>query len=349
MNSAPCWDSYPLLRESPQGRAWLTIQANLGLAPATVEAYGRALEDYFAFSARVGTCPLSAKRDHIALYVHDLTSRPNRRGSKILTLDSGAGLANATMQQRLTAVRLFYDYLMEEGLRASNPVGRGRYTPGKGFGGHRDRGLLPRYTKLPWIPNEEQWAQVLEATRKAPLRTRVMFALAYDAALRREEICTLATHDIDPAHRLLTIRAEQTKNRQSRTIPYSETTGALYAQYLQARRQVSRARGPLFLSESRRNYAAPITIWTWSKVIEGIAERAGVPQFTTHTLRHLCLTDLARAGWDLHEIATFAGHRNTDTTLQYIHLSGRDLAKKLEQGMAEIHAWRLQNMAEVLS
>src|SRR5204863_9955268 len=92
-----------------------------------------------------------------------------------------------------------------------------------------------------------------------------------------------------------------------------------------------------------------ISIWTWSKAIEEIAERAGVAQFTTHTLRHLCLTDLARAGWDLHEIATFAGHRSTDSTLQYIHLSGRDLAKKLEQGMAEIHAWRLQNMTEVLS
>jgi site-specific recombinase XerD len=38
--------------------------------------------------------------------------------------------ANATLQQRLVAVRLFYDYLVEEGVRESNPVGRGRYTAG---------------------------------------------------------------------------------------------------------------------------------------------------------------------------------------------------------------------------
>ncbi len=94
--------------------------------------------------------------------------------------------------------------------------------------------------------------------------------------------------------------------------------------------------------------AHPISIWTWSKVIEGIADRSGVLQFTTHTLRHLCLTDLARADWDLHEIATFAGHRNPHTTLLYIHLSGRDLAKKFEQGMAAIHTWRVQMLAEVL-
>lgn len=175
-----------------------------------------------------------------------------------------------------------------------------------------------------------------------------MFALAYDAGLRREELCTLSTHDLDPAHRLLHIRAEHTKGRRARTVPYSEATGILYMAYLGHRRVISRERGPLFLSESRRNYAHPISIWTWSKVIEGIADRSGVSQFTTHTLRHLCLTDLARANWDLHEIATFAGHRNPQTTLLYIHLSGRDLAKKLEQGMAAIHTWRMQMLAEVL-
>jgi integrase len=61
------------------------------------------------------------------------------------------------------------------------------------------------------------------------------------------------------------------------------------------------------------------------------------------------LTDLARAGWDLHEIAQFAGHRHPETTLQYIHLSGRDLREKLERGMAAIHAWRTATTAETLT
>jgi integrase len=115
--------------------------------------------------------------------------------------------------------------------------------------------------------------------------------------------------------------------------------------YLTHRQTISRARGPLFLSESHRNRAAPITLWTWSKVVRRLALRAHVPQFSTHTLRHLCLTDLARAGWELHALATFAGHRNLATTLQYIHLSGRDLAEKLTRGMAQIHTWRAQTLA----
>jgi Phage integrase family len=72
------------------------------------------------------------------------------------------------------------------------------------------------------------------------------------------------------------------------------------------------------------------------------AVQAGVPRFSTHTTRHLCLTDLARMGWELHAIAAFAGHRSTDSTLTYIHLSGRDLADRLNRGWIRSTAggWR---------
>lgn len=342
------WERYPTAAGSPEAQTWLQIQCDLGLAQNTIEAYGRALEDFFAFSRRDGFVPEEASREHIARYVHDLLSRPNPRGEKIRVLDSGRGLANATLQQRLTAIRLFYDYLREEGRRSTNPVGRGHYTPGKQFGGMRQRGLIPRYTKLPWLPNETEWTAIVQAAKQEPLRNRIMLALGYDAALRREELCRLEIPDIDPSQRLVRIRPETTKGHRERVVPYSEPTAMLYMAYLQERRKLSRARGPAFVSASRRNRGEPISIWTWSKVVEGIAPRSGVQQFTTHTLRHLRLTDLARCGWDIHEIALFAGHRSTDTTLQYIHLSGRDLKAKIERGMANIHAWRVQMMREVL-
>ena len=121
---------------------------------------------------------------------------------------------------------------------------------------------MPRLAKLPWIPSDLQWLGVLELVREEPVRNRVMLALAYDAALRREELCALRTDDLDPAHRMLRIRAETTKTRRERMVPYSAPTGALLAQYLAHRATLSRARGPLFLSESRRNRAEPLTLWT---------------------------------------------------------------------------------------
>jgi hypothetical protein len=49
----------------------------------------------------------------------------------------------------------------------------------------------------------------------------------------------------------------------------------------------------------------------------------------------------------IHEIAAFAGHRSIQTTLLYIHLSGRDLSAKLAATMAQIHARRIQMLAEM--
>lgn len=146
-------------------------------------------------------------------------------------------------------------------------------------------------TRLSWIPNEQEWLAILAVAAAEPARNRVMLALAYDAALRREELCSLRTDDLDPAHRTLRVRAETTKNRLERVVPYSTATGVLLSGYLAHRATISRARGPLFLSESRRNHAEPLSLWTWSKVVRRIAIAAGVPRFSTHTTRHLCLTD----------------------------------------------------------
>jgi len=85
-------------------------------------------------------------------------------------------------------------------------------------------------------------------------------------ALRREELCSLRTDDVDPAHRMLRVRAETTKNRLERVVPYSASTGVLLSQYLVHRATVSRSRGPLFLSESRRNRAEPLSLWN---LVEG--------------------------------------------------------------------------------
>jgi integrase/recombinase XerD len=343
------WGRYPLTAEDALARRWVEAEALVGLAHNTVDAYARGVEDFLGFCGREGVEPLGASKADARRYVGDLRRRPGPRGTKTVLLESGAGLSTSTMRQRMTAVRLFYDFLVEEGLRESNPVGRGRYTPGKAYGPRGGRSLVPREERLPWIPNEEQWRALLEAARSEPIRNRFMLALAYDGALRREELCSLRTDDVDPSHRMLRLRAETTKGRRERTVPYSAPTGQLLRAYLAHRGTLSAERGPLFLSESRRNFGQPVMLWTWSKVVRGMALRAGLPQFSTHTLRHLCLTDLARAGWDIHEIARLAGHRNPQTTMQYVHLSGRDLSEKLERGMRQIHAWRTRTLAEAFA
>ncbi len=332
------WERYQRVFENPHAREWLKFQASRGLAANTIEAYGRDLDSYLAFLESQDISFESVVRPTIGAYVRTITDlavpRVRKKGLQVRTT-----LAHATLQQHLTVVRLFHDFLVEERICARNPLRPA--VAGRSF--------IQRQHRLPWIPNEEEWQTILEVCKQEPLRNRVMLAMSYDAALRREEICSLETTDIDPAHRMLRIRAEKTKNRTERIVPYSPATSELFSRYLVIRRELSRERGALFLSESGRNHGQPISIWTWSKAIARVSERCNLPRFTPHSLRHLCLTDLARANWDIHEIATFAGHRSIQTTVLYVHLSGRDLANKLARGMAEIHARRVAVMGEVLA
>ncbi|KAB2892809.1 MAG: tyrosine-type recombinase/integrase [Bacteroidetes bacterium] len=325
------WQRFPLADQEATVHRWLTFQANRGLAPNTVMAYGRALEDYLRFCQRTNHTLRQATSETIALYLRSCTQPETAMQTP---------LSQATLKQRLTAIRLYYDYLVEEGVRERNPVGRGQFVPGHPAAGQR--GFIPSHPQLPWIPTEAEWQSLVEGMRTESIRNRFMFALSYDTALRRGELCLLEVNDIDPAYRQVYVRAKHSKNHRARTVQYSETTGLLYQAYLQERRKLSRARGPLFLSLSRRNQASPVTIWTWSKVIRSLAQRTELDGFTPHTLRHLRLTDLARAGWELHLIAQFAGHRSLQTTTQYIHLSGRDIAQQLQRGMDDIHRWRME-------
>jgi site-specific recombinase XerD len=70
-----CWKHYPQVETSTQAATWLTIQSNLGLARTTIDAYGRALQEYLRFCMHCHIDPERATREHIASYVNDLTTR----------------------------------------------------------------------------------------------------------------------------------------------------------------------------------------------------------------------------------------------------------------------------------
>ena len=161
--------------------------ARVAAGSRTVEAYARSLVDYLRFCERHDMGVAAAGRAEIAGCVRDLRERPGRRGANVVALDSGAGLANAPLQLRVTAVRLFYDFLVEERVRDRNPVGRG-YRAGDGSGGRR--GLVPRFQGLPWIPSYEQWRAVLEIAglrRYLPMDARSLLRRGL-----RLELATLA-------------------------------------------------------------------------------------------------------------------------------------------------------------
>ncbi len=342
------WEFYPQVAENPHARTWLETQMLLGLAQSTIHAYGRGANDYLAFCQRTTRTFIEATKADIVAYIDDMTHQANPRGDNIRYLHSGVGLANSTMQQRLTVVRLLYDYLIDERIRLDqrNPVGKGKFTPGRAFAGRRERGILRHYERLPWLPGDDEWEAILDATRHEPLRNRLMLLFAYDGALRRSELVALQVRDLSLPHQQITIRSEVTKNGRGRVVMYGDVAGDLLREYLEERAEADISGGPLFRSQSDRNFAQGVTADTWDKIVERIAKQANVHhRLTTHTFRHLRLTDLARSGMELHAIAQYAGHRSLETTKLYLRLSGRETAERVRICLQDLDK-RLERLRE---
>ncbi|MFE7127583.1 hypothetical protein [Streptomyces sp. NPDC057617] len=66
------WGKFPTVAEHQLARRWLEFMANIGRAPNTVDAYGRAVEDHLRFCASAGTDPLLARADTVAAWIRNM-------------------------------------------------------------------------------------------------------------------------------------------------------------------------------------------------------------------------------------------------------------------------------------
>ena len=315
-----------VLEHYPLAQQWVTLLSNLGRSHATLDAYARALAHYLRYCEASNLLPESVTFEQITLYIRNqLPGQPQ-------------AVANSTLHQRLTAIRLWYDHLVFMEYCQQNPVPRGQHLQITYVPNHAGfvRGVVPRLIQLPKIPSDEEWNRLLQIVSSDSTRNKLMLALAYYGALRRAELVSLCIEDIDVAHRLITLKAERTKNQRGRVVCYSPAIAPVLLENLRQMYNKGWRKGPLFRSDSDRNRGMPLTKWSWSKIVQGWAKEADIPYFSTHTLRHLRLTHLARAGWKLHELTTYAGHRNPKTTIVYLHLSGSDLSAKMAHSLGNL-------------
>lgn len=243
----------PAVAAQPAAQDWLRLLANLGRAERTIDAYGRGLDQYLSFCSSRDVDALTATLEDVSLFVRwqrgEAEEAPWREP-----------VSNSTLIQRITAVRLWYDHLVCQRLREENPVPRGERLGRNRSHSRRigvGRALVRKVEQLPHIPTDADWRRVLHAAAEENLRNRLMFALAYFGALRRQEIVGLAVGDVDYARRLITVRADTTKTGRGRVVSYPASAGSGLVRYMQERRALSPMPGALFLSTSNRNRGRP--------------------------------------------------------------------------------------------
>ncbi len=335
--------SYPNVMACGHAVRWLDYRDGLGAPLNTLGAYSTDLDDFLSWLASEAIEATQVTREDVARFAgaRRRTARPSRNRS---ATRSTSGLSDVTIARRLSTVRQWYDFLQCDQIVARNPVPRGS----RGGRGERPRrGPTPTVKKTPWIPNEHEWEAIVSAVAAEPLRNRIMFALCYECALRRTELCGVRLNDIDHALRQLMIRAETSKSRDDRALPFGEHISEMLIRYERMLPPLTSSNSTMFLSESTRNHGQPISYWTWNKFIERVRNRSGVSRFHGHTIRHLALTDLARAGWNVLELKDFAGHRRVETTDKYIHLAGKHLRDRYSKTVASLKHQRSSALARL--
>lgn len=180
--------------------------------------------------------------------------------------------------------------------------------------------------KAPRIPTVEEICKILEqpdTNTETGLRDRAILELLYSSGLRASELCSLQLHHIGPRKVMVSCG----KRSKTRTVPVTAEAFAWVDRYITGVR--GNERGALFLTIMDK----PLRRQLLCAIVVGYAEKAGMQQVTTHTLRHACATHLLDSGADLRLIQEVLGHSTIASTQRYTHLS----SSKMEEMFTHFH------------
>jgi integrase/recombinase XerD len=268
-------------------------------------------------AAEAGAAP-----NTIAAYRSDLTlaaaALDNRLGSAdadaLAELAAGwAGLASSTVARKSAALRRFYAFLADEGLRADDP---GKALPRPGAARR-----LPKV--LSHADVDRLFAAIAERTeveRPFPndLRLAALIELLYGSGLRATELVSLPRNAVSPDRPFLILRG---KGGRERLVPISDRARAAVALW---RDHVALDRAWLF--PSGRSHLSRIRLY---QLVKALAADAGIPpdRVSPHVLRHAFATHLLEGGADLRALQAMLGHADIATTEIYTHVDASRLVE----------------------
>ncbi|WBU59097.1 tyrosine recombinase [Paracoccus albus] len=278
--------------------------AEAGAARNTVLSYGRDLADFadWLTANKLGFEAIS--RDCIVDYLAHCEAQ---------------GLARATRARRLSAIRQFTSFALEEGWRNDDPAIR-ITGPGK-------------TQRLPKVLSQDEVTRLLDAvpdtgrTEVDRARNRCLIELLYATGMRVSELVSLPVAATRGDPQLLLIKG---KGGKERMVPLSNAARDALTDWLRHRDNAAKdtplgklvtGKGARFLfpAASKTGHMARKSM---NDLIRDLALSAGIDpaRVTPHVIRHAFATHLLEGGADLRAIQTLLGHADLSTTEIYTHV-----------------------------
>jgi len=187
--------------------------------------------------------------------------------------------------------------------------------------------------KAPRVPTVDEIDRILvqpNIETESGRRDRAILVLLYSSGLRATELCDLKIEDFKENG----ILVKCGKRSKTRTVPVTVEAAIAINLYIEQYR--GKDKGYLFLTQMGK----PLRRQLLSSIVSRYAEKAGIEDVTTHTLRHACATHLLDEGADLRLIQEVLGHSSIASTQRYTHLS----SSKMQEMFQQFHPRRKENV-----
>ena len=227
--------------------------------------------------------------------------------------ENGKGYERVSVSRKLTVVRSFYLFLVQDGVFQSTPVPSGRSfrlkvaKPLPTFLGHREA---------------ERLLDAPDDSSTMGVRDKAILELLYACGVRLAEIHGMNLPDINFGQRSILVRGKGNKERETL---YGQAAEDSLMRYLnEARPELDEEAAPgdktdaLFLNRYGKRLSR--------RSIESLVRKYGVAagardDVHPHTLRHTYATHMLEGGADLRVIQELLGHSSPQTTQIYTHIT----------------------------
>lgn len=210
-----------------------------------------------------------------------------------------AKLKNSTIARRISALRTFYNYLLNKNIVDTNF-----------FNSIRNPKLEK---KLPNYLSYEELAKILDnidISTKIGLRNRLLVEMFYATGCRVSEMINIKVSDINKSNNSIRIMG---KGKKMRIVYFGEYARDYLDRYLP-----HIDTDYLFTQESGDKLSIHDVEYIISDLVKNLALKTHV---TPHTLRHTFATHLLNNGADIKTVQELLGHSSLNTTGIYTHVS----------------------------
>ena len=283
-------------------RMYLTIER--GLSENSIQNYildVHALQ-YFLINEKIEESPTDCSLDSVQKFIYET--------AKILSPH--------TQARRLSGLRSFFDYLIFESYRTSNPT---------------DLIEAPKLgRKLPDVLSTEEielMINQINLSHPQGQRNRAILEILYGSGIRVSELTNLSLSNLYFEEDMIRVHG---KGNKQRLVPMGGISKEFLEEYITETRKnqkISVKDKDIVFLNRRGNGLTRQMIFT---LIKDLAIKANVKkQVGPHTFRHSFATHLLENGADLRTIQILMGHESITTTEIYTHLDTQHLRSVIER------------------